>query len=91
MMLLISFIVILILNATYSQTWISWPNNTPPSSIPFSKSTDILGWEYLNASIYNYGGAFVAADTWYPTWSKDGNLYSPFTDGTIILSNNKGG
>jgi len=26
---------------------------------------------------------YTKADTWYPTWAKDGNLYSPWTDGTI--------
>eukprot|EP01084_Bolivina_argentea_P068325 124373_1 len=77
-----------ILVPSIAQTWITWENN-PPSSIPFEKSSDIIGWEYLNNSIYNYGGQSVAADTWYPTWSSNGNLYTPFTDGTIILSNNK--
>ena len=23
------------------------------------------------------------ADTWYPTWSNDGNLYTPWTDGCV--------
>ncbi|WP_194526981.1 hypothetical protein [Zobellia roscoffensis] len=26
---------------------------------------------------------YTKADTWYPTWAEDGNLYSPWTDGTI--------
>ncbi|MEM9252358.1 MAG: hypothetical protein AAGB29_08415 [Planctomycetota bacterium] len=26
---------------------------------------------------------YTKADTWYPTWGSDGNLYSPWTDGTI--------
>ncbi len=42
------------------ETWITWVNK-PPSDIPFEKSTDILGWDYLNNTNYQYGGA----DTWY--------------------------
>ncbi len=26
---------------------------------------------------------YTDADTWYPTWASDGNLYSPYTDGTV--------
>jgi len=26
---------------------------------------------------------YTKADTWYPSWASDGNLYSPWTDGTI--------
>ena len=30
---------------------------------------------------------YTKADTWYPTWASDGNLYSPWTDGTIGTMN----
>lgn len=26
---------------------------------------------------------YTDADTWYPTWASDGNLYSPYTDGMV--------
>ncbi|VGO20400.1 DUF4185 domain-containing protein [Pontiella sulfatireligans] len=26
---------------------------------------------------------YTKADTWYPTWAADGNLYSPWTDGSV--------
>ncbi len=26
---------------------------------------------------------YTAADTWYPSWASDGNLYSPWTDGKV--------
>jgi hypothetical protein len=26
---------------------------------------------------------YTGADTWYPTWASDGNLYSPYTDGGV--------
>ena len=26
---------------------------------------------------------YTQADTWYPSWAADGNLYSPFTDGAV--------
>ena len=26
---------------------------------------------------------YTKSDTWYPSWASDGNLYSPWTDGTI--------
>lgn len=25
--------------------------------------------------------SYTNADTWYPSWASDGNMYSPFTDG----------
>ena len=71
------------------QNWTEW-KNSPPSDIPFEKSTDILTYEYENGANYQYGGKNNAADTWYPTWSSDGNLYSPWTDGTIICTSANG-
>ena len=44
----------------------------------------------MNGSNYQYGGLPHAADTWYPTWSADGNLYTPFTDGTVICQDENG-
>lgn len=48
----------------------------PPKDCPFKTSKAITGILFTGAhSDYSF------ADTWYPTWAADGNLYSPFTDG----------
>ncbi|SPE57279.1 conserved exported hypothetical protein [Verrucomicrobia bacterium] len=54
-----------------------WPS-TPPSDCPFPKS-DTLGGIGFTGRNAEYGGA----DTWYPSWAADGNLYSPWTDGSV--------
>jgi hypothetical protein len=49
-----------------------------PDDCPFKPSTEIKGIRLLGIkSGFHYG------DTWYPCWASDGNLYSPWTDGTI--------
>ena len=45
---------------------------------PFQKSKEIIGIEFTGR-FANY----TKADTWYPSWASDGNLYSPWTDGSI--------
>ena len=48
----------------------------PPADCPFEKSRDIAGLAFTGRhSNYN------VADTIYPSWASDGNLYTPFTDG----------
>lgn len=54
-----------------------WPNE-PPTDIPFEHSLLLTGVEFTGRYA-TYG----AADTWYPTWGADGNLYTPWTDGTV--------
>ena len=50
----------------------------PPADCPFEPSKDITGIEFLGVhSDYRF------ADTWYPSWAADGNLYSPWTDGPL--------
>eukprot|EP01084_Bolivina_argentea_P119227 211423_1 len=83
---LLSFAFLLQNDLVFGQTWIRWANE-PPSDIPFPQSTDILEWEYLNNSNYYYS-PYGGADTWFPTWSNDGNLHSGFADGTIHPMNN---
>jgi len=53
-----------------------WPSQ-PPQDCPFEKSSDIVGIAFTG----KHSNYFVA-DTWYPSWASDGNLYSPWTDGT---------
>ncbi len=48
-----------------------------PEDCPFQKSTELTGVYFTGRhSDYNCG------DTFYPSWASDGNLYSPWTDGT---------
>ena len=52
-----------------------WKSEVPSSS-PFMLSKEINGIKFLGIK-----SGFLVADTWYPTWAEDDNLYSPFTDG----------
>ncbi len=54
-----------------------WPSN-PPADCPFEKSEDIS-----NILFTGRYATYTDADTWYPSWALDGNLYSPWTDGSI--------
>ncbi|MEI8043846.1 MAG: hypothetical protein WCL11_20720 [Verrucomicrobiota bacterium] len=48
-----------------------------PDDCPFQKSPSLTGIFFTGRhSDYHCG------DTWYPSWGGDGNLYSPWTDGT---------
>ncbi|MBN1505764.1 MAG: hypothetical protein JW955_02905 [Sedimentisphaerales bacterium] len=54
-----------------------WPSQ-PPADCPFEPSKDVVGVAFLGVhSDYHF------ADTWYPSWASDGNLYSPYTDGSV--------
>ena len=54
-----------------------WPSAIP-ADCPFPRSTSFTG-------IYFTGrhSDYRVADTWYPSWASDGNLYSPWTDGDV--------
>ena len=54
-----------------------WPSQ-PPAGIPFAPSTELTGIAFTGRHA-QYGGA----DTWYPSWAANGNLYSPWTDGHV--------
>ncbi len=61
--------------------WTVWPS-APPPGIPFPQSTDLLDYELAwGANAVTPG---IGADTWYPSWAADGNLYSSWTDGTVM-------
>lgn len=54
-----------------------WKSESP-ADCPFKASSEITGIRFTGVhSDYHF------ADTWYPTWAADGNLYSPFTDGSV--------
>ena len=53
-----------------------WPSK-PPEDIPFEQSKELVG--ILFTGVHS---DYRMADTWYPSWASDDNLYSPWTDGT---------
>ncbi len=57
--------------------YIIWPSE-PPADCPFEKSTDITGLAFTGRHTH-----YTNADTWYPSWAANGNLYSPWTDGKV--------
>jgi hypothetical protein len=63
-----------------------WKSATP-ADCPFPPSTALTAVLFKGVhSDYHF------ADTWYPSWAADGNLYSPFTDGGVngVFSNSNG-
>lgn len=63
-------------NAAEEKTPVIWPSR-PPADCPFERSSDIVGIAFTGVHSNYY-----VADTWYPSWAADGNLYSPWTDGS---------
>ena len=57
---------------------IVWPNEAP-EDCPFEQSREIAGIAFTGRR-----SNYRVADTWYPTWAADGNLYSPYTDGVWL-------
>ena len=54
-----------------------WPSD-PPADCPFPKSTVITGIVFTGRH-----NRYTGADTWYPSWAADGNMYSSWTDGAV--------
>lgn len=54
-----------------------WPSE-PPAGCPFAPSPTLTGIRFTGVH-----ARYTNADTWYPSWASDGNLYSPWTDGTV--------
>ena len=63
------------INSIYN--YYEWENKIP-EDCPFEKSTDI-NKVVFTGRYANYTGA----DTWYLQSAPDGNMYSPYTDGTL--------
>ena len=63
-----------------------WPSEAP-TGCPFTPSQAFSGLRF-RGQYARYG----KADTWYPSWASDGNLYSPWTDGEVggVKSNSFG-
>jgi hypothetical protein len=60
-----------------AQSPFRWPSE-PPAGCPFKPSPNIKGVEFTGRH-----ARYTNADTWYPSWAADGNLYSPWTDGKV--------
>lgn len=58
-----------------------------PEDCPFERSLELTGL-FFTARHAEY----TSADTWYPSWASDNNMYSPWTDGTVkgLQSNSAG-
>ena len=54
-----------------------WPS-APPADCPFPKSDTLVGVGFTGRHV-----EYTGADTWYPSWAEDGNLYAPWTDGNV--------
>eukprot|EP00928_Gymnodinium_smaydae_P053023 TRINITY_DN37107_c0_g1_i2.p1 TRINITY_DN37107_c0_g1~~TRINITY_DN37107_c0_g1_i2.p1 ORF type:complete len:224 (-),score=11.97 TRINITY_DN37107_c0_g1_i2:80-751(-) len=63
--------------ASRSFSAFTWPNEAP-ADIPFERSNLFTEVEFTGRY-----AAYAGADTWYPTWAADGNLYTPWTDGVV--------
>ncbi len=55
----------------------AWPSCVP-DGCPFRQSSRFAGVTFTGRH-----REYTNADTWYPSWASDGNLYSPWTDGRI--------
>jgi hypothetical protein len=55
-------------------TW----HSEPPPGCSFESAVFLTGVELLGIH-----SDYSVADTWYPSWAADGNLYSPWTDGKL--------
>lgn len=60
-----------------TSNWTLWISQ-PPKDCPFKPSFDYKGIAFAGVH-----AEYENADTWYPSWASDGNLYSPWTDGTV--------
>lgn len=49
-----------------------------PDGCPFTQSSQFAGITFTGRH-----KEYTNADTWYPSWAADGNMYSPWTDGRI--------
>ena len=58
-------------------TYRVWPSQ-PPSDCPFRPSGSLVGVAFTGRHAH-----YANADTWYPSWASDGNMYSPWTDGSV--------
>jgi hypothetical protein len=58
----------------------------PPAGCPFEKSSDIVGVAFTRQYV-----SYTDADTFYPSWAVDDNMYCAWTDGEIGLESVQSG
>jgi hypothetical protein len=58
----------------------------PPAGCPFERSSDIVGVAFTRRYT-----SYTDADTFYPSWSLDDNMYCAWTDGEIGLESVQSG
>jgi hypothetical protein len=65
---------------------IAWPNE-PPESVPVQNSDRWAGIVFTGRT-----ATYELADTWFPSWSANGDLYSAFADGVVgdVPANGRG-
>jgi hypothetical protein len=66
-----------LVDAPVPKPWRVWPS-TPPPDCPLPQSETLVGVGFTGRH-----AEYTGADTWYPAWASDGNLYSPWTDGNV--------
>ena len=59
-------------------------SDTVPEGCPFAKSERITGMAFTGRH-----AEYTVSDTWYPSWTADGNLYSPYMDGHVPDTNGR--
>ena len=64
-------------NTSLSSQMQSW-SSEEPSNCPFARSEDITGITFTGRN-----RTYTKADTWYPSWGAEGNMYSGWTDGMV--------
>jgi len=93
--LCVGAVLFAILNLSASERLIEAPprqeyrvwQSEPPDGCPFKPSDTITGLGFTGRH-----NEYTGADTWYPSWASDGNMYSPWTDGTVSgLGSNSAG
>ncbi len=57
-----------------------------PADCPLEESKQFAGIVFTGRH-----KVYTTADTWYPSWAADGNLYSPWTDGSVGKMNSSSG
>src|SRR5208337_4281733 len=66
-----------LVDAPQPKPYYAWPSS-PPAGCPFAKSDTLVGIVFTGRH-----AEYTGADTWYPSWAADGNLYSSWTDGNV--------
>ena len=61
-----------------SNRWAEVRRGDPPADCPFEPSDVFHGVRFTGRH-----ASYTKADTWWPSWAADGDLYSPWADGTV--------